>query len=410
MLYQTIFEKSATGMIALRRDSPEHFTVVAINPMATVAGHWSFTYDSIVGRNILDEFPGMRDSGMFDLYNRALNNQETVHLEELDERAHVKELDAKVQLDGIDYENRVNKDNFFDISIIPLDADHLLIAFTNITERVTLQHELTRINETLQVEIAERKQAQAALQQQARELKRSNQELEQFAYVASHDLQEPLRMVKSYVQFLAADYQGQLGVDADRYINYAVDGANRMEVLIDDLLAFSRVGTQGLSFQPTNCNDVLEEIMVDLTAVINESRAKVTWDSLPTVMADKSQFTQVLRNLVSNAIKYCRETPQVHIAAELVPTTIDSDKTENSAAEAWRFSVTDNGIGIAPEHYDRIFLMFKRLHHRSEYPGTGIGLAICQKIVERHGGRIWLTSTPGQGSIFYFTIPKVEKE
>lgn len=403
-LYQTIFEKSATGMIALRRDGPDHFTVVAINPMATVAGRWSFTYDSILGRNILDELPGMRESGMFDIFHQVLNTQQTVDLEELDERAHVEELDAKVHLEGIDYEERVNKDNFFDISFIPLDADHLLLAFNNITERITLQRELTRSNEELKVEITERKRAE-------KELARSNQELEQFAYVASHDLQEPLRMVKSYVQFLAADYQGQLDANADRYINYAVDGANRMETLIDDLLAFSRVGTQGKPFQPIRCVDVLEEIMADLTAVINESQAKVTWDNLPTVMADRSQLTQLLRNLVSNGVKFRGEAPpRVHISAELVPTAAGLGETEGSAGEEWRFSVRDNGIGIAPEHHERIFLMFKRLHHRSEYPGTGIGLAICQKIVERHGGRIWVESEPGKGSIFYFTIPKMKEE
>ncbi|MDX1522466.1 MAG: ATP-binding protein [Anaerolineae bacterium] len=403
-LYQTIFEKSATGMIALRRDGPERFTVVAINPMATVAGRWSFPYDSILGQNILDEFPGMRESGMFAIYHQVLDEQETVHLEELDERSHVDKLDAKVHLEGINYDNRVHKDNFFDISFIPLDADHLLIAFTNITERVNLRRELTRTNEALKVEIKERKRAQE-------ELARSNQELEQFAYVASHDLQEPLRMVKSYVQFLAADYKGQLDADADRFINYAVDGANRMATLIDDLLAFSRVGTQGKPFQPTNCNAVLEEIMADLTAVIDEGQAQVTWDSLPTVTADRSQLTQLLRNLVSNGIKYRGEAPpRVHIAAELAPAAADMGETEGSAGEEWRFSVRDNGIGIAPEHYERIFLMFKRLHHRSEYPGTGIGLAICQKIVERHGGRIWVESEPGNGSIFYFTLPNMKKE
>lgn len=253
---------------------------------------------------------------------------------------------------------------------------------------------------------AQIKQAEESLKQQAKELTRSNQELEQFAYVASHDLQEPLRMVKSYVQFLASDYQGKLDEDADRYINYAVDGANRMKVLIDDLLAFSRVGTQGKPFEPTDCNDVMEQVIADLQAVIRDAQAKVSSDALPTVMADVTQLTQLLRNLISNGIKYCSsETPHVHVSAEQIQGA-EEDETE----PAWRFSVRDNGIGIAPNQYKRIFLMFQRLHHRSEYPGTGIGLAICQKIVERHGGRIWVESQPGNGSTFYFTIPTTQKE
>ena len=245
---------------------------------------------------------------------------------------------------------------------------------------------------------AQIKQAEESLKQQANELTRSNTELEQFAYVASHDLQEPLRMVKSYVQFLAKDYQGKLDADADRYINYVVDGADRMQVLIDDLLAFSRVGSQGKPFEPTNCADVLEQVLVDLKTVIEESGGRITWENLPTVMADNTQLTQLLRNLVSNGIKYRGEaSPQVHVSVE-------------NEGNEWRFSVRDNGIGIAPNHYKRIFLMFQRLHHRSEYPGTGIGLAICQKIVERHGGRIWVESELGKGSNFYFTLPVIGQE
>jgi signal transduction histidine kinase/DNA-binding response OmpR family regulator len=260
---------------------------------------------------------------------------------------------------------------------------------------------------------AQIKEAEAVLQQQARELTRSNEELEQFAYVASHDLQEPLRMVRSYVEILAQDYQGRLGADADRYIGYAVDGADRMATLINDLLVYSRVGSQAKPFEPTDCYAVLEQIVADMAGPIRESGGKVTWDSLPTVWADPTQLTQLLQNLVSNGIKFRgKAPPHVHVSAELADPQerVAPGETVANAGPEWLFSVRDNGIGIPPRHYERIFQMFKRLHHRSEYPGTGIGLAICQKIVERHGGRIWVESEPGKGSTFFFTIPCGDQE
>ena len=241
-------------------------------------------------------------------------------------------------------------------------------------------------------------QAEESLKQQAKELARSNTELGQFAYVASHDLQEPLRMVTNYVKILAEDYQGKLGEDADRYINYAVDGATRMKRLIDDLLAFSRVGTKGKPFEATDCNDILKGVIAHLEAAIEDSGAVITHGDLPTVMADATQLTQLLQNLVGNGIKYSgKRSPRVDISVE-------------NKGDEWIFSVRDNGIGIAPHHYERIFEMFQRLHHRSEYPGTGIGLALCHKIVDRHGGRIWVQSEIGKGSTFYFSIPIGEKE
>jgi light-regulated signal transduction histidine kinase (bacteriophytochrome) len=258
---------------------------------------------------------------------------------------------------------------------------------------------------------AQIRQAEEALRQQAQELVRSNKELEQFAYVASHDLQEPLRMVTSYVQILAQDYEGRLDADADRYIGYAVDGADRMKVLIRDLLEFSRVGSQGKPFEPTHCGEVMEQVVSDLEGAIEESRGKVTWEALPTVMADATQLAQLLRNLVGNGIKFRGEaSPHVHVSAELADCGAGLSEAEQSPRGEWLFSVRDNGIGIAPKYYERIFQMFERLHHRSEYPGTGIGLAICQKIVERHGGRIWVESELGEGSTFYFTIPLCEED
>lgn len=247
-------------------------------------------------------------------------------------------------------------------------------------------------------DITERKQAEAKLKQSIAELERSNAELEQFAYVASHDLQEPLRMVSSYTQLLARRYRDKLDADADDFIAYAVDGSNRMQMLINDLLAYSRVSMRGKPFEPTDCEAILSQICVNLQAAIEDSDAVITHDPLPTVVADVSQLAQLLQNLIGNAVKFRGEEPlHVHVSAE-------------QKGNEWVFSVRDNGIGIDPEYADRIFIVFQRLHNRGEYSGTGIGLAICKKIVERHGGRIWVESQSGKGSTFYFTIPISESQ
>ena len=235
--------------------------------------------------------------------------------------------------------------------------------------------------------------AQQALEKAVSELRRSNQELEQFAYVASHDLQEPLRKIASFCNLLESRYAEQLDERAGTYLHYIVDGAMRMQALVNDLLLYSRVTTRGREFAPTDMNGVLEEALANLEVGVAESKARITYDPLPTVNGDAAQLVRLLQNLVGNAIKYRGEAPpQVHVTA----TREDNE---------WVFSVRDNGIGIDPQYGERIFVIFQRLHTREEYGGTGIGLAVCKKTVERHGGRIWVESQEGCGATFRFTLP-----
>jgi PAS domain S-box-containing protein len=243
-------------------------------------------------------------------------------------------------------------------------------------------------------DISVRKAAETHLAQMVVELQRSNEELGQFAYIASHDLQEPLRMVASYTQLLSRRYKGRLDSDADEFIAFATDGASRMQRLIEDLLAYSRVGTKGTELVEVSSEDALQLAMINLSAAVEDSGALVTHDPLPLVLADEMQLSQLFQNLVGNAIKYrSADVPRVHICA-----VRDGQRT-------YRFAVRDNGLGIDPQYFEKIFGVFQRLHKRDEFPGTGIGLAICKKIVERHGGTISVESQPGLGSTFSFSLP-----
>ena len=276
--------------------------------------------------------------------------------------------------------------------------EELARAHTELEARVKERTaELAESNRLLRREISERRKADEAAARHAAELERSNAELEQFAHVASHDLKEPLRMVASYLELLQRRYKGRLDTDADDFIHFAVDGALRMRNLMDGLLALSQVGTHGRPFGPTDCDAVVDKAVNDLAVAIAESRAVITRDPLPTVLGDAGQLEQLFQNLVSNAIKFrSEEEPRVHITAR-------RKRTE------WLFSVRDNGIGIDSKYSERIFVVFQRLHAREERSGTGIGLAISKKIVERHGGRIWIESRPDEGATFYFTIPRKER-
>jgi len=252
-----------------------------------------------------------------------------------------------------------------------------------VLERQRAEVELKALNEDLERRVVAR----------TTELKRSNEELEQFAYVASHDLQEPLRMVTNYLQLLRQRYQGKLDNNADEFMAFALDGAERMQALIIGLLAYSRVGTQGKPFEPVPAEQVMHRALANLKLAIEESGTIVTHDPLPVVQGDPVQLTQLFQNLIGNAIKFRGPQPPVV-----------QIRVERKGPE-WQFAIRDNGIGIAPKDFGRIFILFQRLHSREKYPGTGIGLSFCKKIVEGHGGRIWVESQLGQGTTFYFTLP-----
>jgi PAS domain S-box-containing protein len=284
------------------------------------------------------------------------------------------------------------EEHWIDFSVAPIQfkGNPAIIGIgIDITERKTAEEALKKLTADLENRVRER----------TVELARSNAELEQFAYVSTHDLQEPLRMVVHYVQLLEHRYKDRLDAEGAEFIAYAVEGAKRMHKLIDGLLDFARVRIQGRLFTPTPSETVLAHVLENLTPTIKETQAQITHDPLPVVRADGDQLAQVFQSLLDNALKFRKPgvPPRIHLAAE-------------RRGEEWWFSVRDNGIGIAPEYHDRIFQIFQRLHKRQTYAGTGIGLAIVKRIVERHGGRVYIDSTLGEGSIFSFTIPVSELE
>jgi len=275
--------------------------------------------------------------------------------------------------------------DIYDFPFTDVDGSPLIMEVgLDITEQKRAEQALRKAHDTLEVRVAER----------TAELRRSNSDLEQFAYAASHDLQQPLRMVASYVGLLSQRYRAQLDEKADRYIDYAVGGAKRMQALVDGLLHYSRVGTQGGAAVSVNATTVVAEAQANLCRSVEEACAGIEVKSLPVVVADRAQLVQLFQNLLDNAVKFRGAAP---------PAVLVSCR---DAGEWWEFAVRDNGIGIDPKHAERVFEVFKRLHTEQEYPGTGIGLALCRKIVERHGGRIWFEAAEGGGSVFRFTLPK----
>lgn len=349
---EQIINTSSSGMTVVDTD----YNVVRVND--TFSRLLGIEKTEVEGKKCYEAFPGYRCNTPGCPMKQILGGQERIEIE-----------DVKRAKDGRELTCIINAGPF-------LDSEGNLIG----------------IVESF-MDISERKRDEIALAEFAGELSRSNDELQQFAYVASHDLQEPLRMVASYVQLLAKRYEGKLDADADEFIHFAVDGANRMKALIQDLLQYSRVNTKGKEFESTDCEEVLTRALGNLQLAIEDSGATITHDPMPTLVADGLQLGQLFQNLIGNAIKFHGdEPPHIHISVM---------KTD----AGYHFTIKDNGIGIDSQYRERIFDIFQRLHGKDKYSGTGIGLAVCRKIVERHGGKIWVESEPGKGSVFHFIIP-----
>jgi len=360
--FEWLFETAADGILILHADTG---AILDANPfMLNLLGYVS---EELIGKKLWEISP-KRDA--------EATRQAFVRLQKVD-RSRYTELSLEAK-DG-----RLLEVEFVG-SAYCVDANFIIQCnFLDVTEQRRLER-LAR----MQVAELERSNAEKA------ELERSNAELEQFSYVASHDLQEPLRAVAGCVQLLQTRYQGQLDARADELITHALEGTRRMETLIRDLLAFSRVGTQARPSEPVDCRELLGRVLEDLSVSIAESGARVEIGALPTIHADPMQLAQLFQNLLGNAIKFhaTGREPVIRVSAA-------------RGAGEWTFSVADNGIGIEDRQFERIFRVFQRLHTRKQYQGTGIGLAICKKIVERHGGRLWVESKVGEGSTFHFTFP-----
>ncbi len=349
MLFESMTEAFIFGGIILDRyGKPYDWKYLAVNRAAAAA--YALEPEQLINKRFREVFPKLEPPYLKEIGQVAVTG---------------------IPLKNMEIYNSISK-NYFEIDIYSQEKGFFAVFTRNITQRKNTEKEL-----------------QATLA----DLKRSNRELEQFAYVASHDLQEPLRMVSSFTQLLEMKYKDVLDAEALEYINFAVDGAKRMQLLINDLLAYSRVNTKGGKFENIDLEKALDDALFNLEIVIEENKATITWDPLPKICADYWQMVQLFQNLIGNAIKYrSQETPQIFISTR---------KEDNH----WLFSVEDNGIGIDPKFREQIFRIFKRLHTPDEYKGTGIGLAIAERIIIRHGGRIWVKSELGKGSKFYFTIP-----
>ena len=325
--------------------------------------------ESNVGKSLLATYPALNGGDLFKEYVRVLQTGEPFRQEYPHGTPDEPEWTAITALRA---------------------GNELAVSYANITARKLADLYLSTANAELERRVSERTEALTAANA---DLARSNADLEAFAYVASHDLQEPLRMVRSYTQLLKRRYRDQVGSDGAEFIDFAADGAARMHQLIEDLLAYSRVGSAGLQLAPVSSGDMADRAVANLQALVADSGARITHSGLPVICADAVLLEQLFQNLVANAVKFRRqEEPRIHITA-------------HATSEGWTFSVSDNGIGIDPAYSERIFAMFQRLHSRTEYPGTGIGLALCARIVARHGGAIWVESSVGKGSTFSFTIP-----
>jgi two-component system sensor kinase FixL len=357
--FRAIFESAVDGIVTV----DEAGIVASFNPAASRI--FGYTAQEVVGRNVSMLMPEP-DRGRHDDYMGTYLRTETKKIIGIGREV------VGVRKDGTKF---------------PMD---LAVSETPIGER--------RVFTGIVRDITDRKRAEESLAKQREDLARSNVELERFAYVASHDLQEPMRTVRSFAQLLQRRHAAQFEGDAAEYMQFITEGVQRMQTLINDLLAYSRVSSQGAAFAPAHCDQILLMVLQSLHSTIEQQKAKITADPLPTVLGDSTQLGQVLQNLLSNAIKFRRRErrPEIHVSAE-------SRKNE------WVFAVRDNGIGIEPQYFERIFIIFQRLHTIEEYGGTGIGLAICKKIIERHGGRIWVESTAGEGTMFYFSVPKREE-
>ncbi|KAF3885030.1 MULTISPECIES: PAS domain-containing sensor histidine kinase [Nostocales] len=379
-LYRTLASNFPNGAVLLF-DRDLRFTLVEGADLLEIG----LSKELLEGQTLWEVFPPETSAGLAPFYQAALAGETNVS--------------------EVDYRDRVYK-----LYTLPVKNDMGEVvagmAMTqNITQQKQVEQDLKNAKEELEIrvqertkeltaEIAERKEAENKLEQTMEHLKRSNQELERFAFVAAHDLQEPLRAITGYTQLLAQEYQDYLNSSIQEYMGYIVEGSTRMQHLVRDLLVYYRVGSVTRSFAPSDCNAILRQVVRHIQPSITESQAIVIYENLPTVTAEPTLLIQLFQNLIDNAIKFRgTETPQVRVTAEF---------TKNNE---WLFCVSDNGIGIKQRYLERIFEIFKRLHTQKKFPGTGIGLAICKKIIEHHGGNIWVESEMGVGTKFYFTIP-----